>query len=283
MLEARLPTQAGAFYEANPQALKQQIKECFLHELGPGKIPEPSANRIKKVIGLICPHAGYMYSGPVAAHSYYALARDGSPDIVVVMGPNHTGYGSPLAIMNFGAWRTPLGDVEIDRETSNAIVKEAKIIDVDALAHRYEHSIEVQLPFLQFLYGSKFKIVPICFSMQDLESATEVGSALSRTLEDENAVIVASSDMSHYVSQKKALTDDSLALEQVEAMDEAKFFSVIEERRVTTCGYGPIMALTVAAKHLGAKEAKLFTYKTRGDVVGVHSSVVGYASVCFTK
>lgn len=279
----RLPTQAGAFYEATPQALKQQVRECFLHELGPGKAPEPSAESVKHVIGLICPHAGYMYSGHVAAHSYYALARDGSPDIVVLMGPNHTGYGSALAIMNSGAWRTPLGDIEVDHQLADAIVKEAKIVDVNDLAHRYEHSIEVQLPFLQFLYGSKFKIVPICFLMQDQESATEVGKALANTLERKNAVIVASSDMSHYVPQKKALTDDGLALKAVEAMDEAKFFSVIEEHNITACGYGPIMALTVAAKRFGAKEAKLLTYKTSGDVVGDYSSVVGYASMCFTK
>lgn len=283
MVKVRRPCQAGAFYEGTAESLKRQIENCFLHELGPGKIPEVVKTGPRQVIGLVCPHAGYMFSGPVAAHAYHKLALDGKPDVVVLFGPNHTGYGSALAVMNEGFWRTPLGDVEVDGELANQIVRESRIIDVDDSAHRFEHSIEVQLPFLQYLYGSEFKIVPICFLMQDSSSAREVGQAVAKVLAGKNAVIIASSDMTHYEPQESAKKKDEMALEAVEAMDEAKFYSVIEAHRISACGCGPIAALITAAKILGAKEAKLLCYKTSGDVIGDYSSVVGYAAVCFTK
>jgi AmmeMemoRadiSam system protein B len=283
MSKIRRPTQAGAFYEGNAESLRRQIEACFLHKLGPGKTPEVADQSLRNVIGLVCPHAGYMFSGPVAAHAYYRLALDGKPDIAVVFGPNHTGYGSALAVMNEGSWRTPLGDVKIDGETANKIVKESRIVDVDDSAHSSEHSIEVQLPFLQYLYGSEFKIVPICFLMQDLQSAKEVGKAVAKVLAGKNAVVIASSDMTHYEPQERASKKDKQALEAVEAMDEDRFYSVVESQRISACGYGPIVALISAAKGLGAKEAKLLSYKTSGDITGDHSSVVGYAAVCFTK
>ncbi len=283
MAKIRRPTQAGAFYEGNAESLKKQIEDCFLHKFGPGKIPEVVEAGTRKIVGLVCPHAGYMFSGSVAAHAYYELALDGTPEVFVIFGPNHTGYGSALAVMNEGVWRTPLGDVEVDSGTANQIVRESRIVDVDDSAHRFEHSIEVQLPFLQYLYGSKFKIVPICFLMQDLSSAREVGQAVAKVLADKNAVIIASSDMTHYEPHERAAKKDRLALEAVEAMDEAKFYSIIETQRVSACGYGPIAALITAAKILGAKEAKLLCYKTSGDVIGDYSSVVGYAAVSFKK
>jgi len=283
MAKIRRPTQAGAFYEGNAESLKKQIEDCFLHKFGPGKIPEVVEAGTRKIVGLVCPHAGYMFSGSVAAHAYYELALDGTPEVFVIFGPNHTGYGSALAVMNEGVWRMPLGDVEVDSETANQIVRESRIVDVDDSAHRFEHSIEVQLPFLQYLYGSKFKIVPICFLMQDLSSAREVGQAVAKVLADKNAVIIASSDMTHYEPHERAAKKDRLALEAVEAMDEAKFYSIIETQRVSACGYGPIAALITAAKILGAKEAKLLCYKTSGDVIGDYSSVVGYAAVSFKK
>jgi hypothetical protein len=283
MVKVRRPTQAGAFYEGTSDALKQQIEKCFTNKLGPGKLPEVSKTYPIKVIGLICPHAGYMYSGPVAAHAYYELAVDGKPDVVVLLGPNHTGIGSGLAVMNEGFWRTPLGDVEVDRETANEIVRQSSIVDIDDSAHKNEHSIEVQLPFLQYLYDSAFKIVPICFLMQDLSSAREVGQAVAKALFDKKAVIIASSDMTHYEPQESAERKDKKALEAIGAMDEVRFQSAIETFNITACGHGPIVALITAAKILGGTEARLLCYKTSGDVIGDRSSVVGYAAVCFTK
>ena len=283
MVKVRRPTQAGAFYEGTSDALKQQIENCFTDKLGPGKLPEVAKTYPKHVIGLICPHAGYMYSGPVAAHAYYALAVDGKPDVVVLLGPNHTGVGSGLAVMNEGFWRTPLGDVEVDRETANKLVRESRIIDIDDSAHRDEHSIEVQLPFLQYLYQSSFKIVPVCFLMQDISSAREVGQAVAKALLDKKAIIIASSDMTHYEPQESAERKDKKALDAIVAMDEVRFQSTIETYNITACGHGPIAALITAAKILGGTEARLLCYKTSGDVTGDRSSVVGYAAACFMK
>lgn len=283
MIKIRRPCQAGAFYEGTPESLRKQIEDCFLNELGPRSLPKAPKRGPRRLVGLLCPHAGYMFSGPVAAYSYHSLAADGKPDVVILFGPNHTGYGSGLAIVNGGFWRTPFGDVEVDGETANEIVREARVVDVDDSAHRLEHSIEVQLPFLQYLYGSEFKIVPVSFLMQDLTSARDVGRAAAKVLAKKNAVIIASSDMTHYEPQNSAERKDKKALEAVVRMDEAEFFSTIETHRVSTCGYGPTAALIIASKALGAKKAKLLCYKTSGDVVGDYSSVVGYAAVCFTK
>jgi AmmeMemoRadiSam system protein B len=283
MAKIRHPRVAGPFYEGNAESLKAQIENCFLQELGPKKRPKVNEKGPREILGLVCPHAGYMFSGAVAANAYYELASDGKPETVVILGPNHTGYGSALALVNEGFWRTPLGDVEIDAETANRVVQETRVVDVDELAHRFEHSIEVQLPFLQYLYGSEFKFVPICFQMQDLSSSVEVGKALVEVLASKNAVVIASSDMTHYEPQANAATKDLAALKAVEAMDEKLFYSIIESRNVTACGYGPIAAMITAAKGLGAKEAKLLCYKSSGDVTGDYSSVVGYAAVCFKK
>jgi hypothetical protein len=271
------------FYAGSPQSLKAQIEKCFTHSLGPGKLPTAAKKGPRRLIGLISPHAGYMYSGPVAAHAYYNLAADGKPDVFVVFGPNHTGRGSGLAMMAEGVWRTPLGDVEIDAEVAKQILRVSRIIDVDDSAHLYEHSIEVQLPFLQFLYGSDFKFVPICFLMQDLESSREVGRAVGEALSNNNAVIIASTDMTHYEPQKMAEQNDKTAIDSALKMDEALYYSTVESHNISTCGYGPTVALITAAKMLGAKNAQLLCYKTSGDITGDYSAVVGYASISLTK
>jgi len=281
-VKVRRPVQAGSFYAGTPDALKRQIGNCFTHELGPGKIPTVKEGP-RSIIGLICPHAGYMYSGPIAAHSYYQLAADGKPDVIIILGPNHTGQGSGLAVMREGVWRTPLGDVQIDEETADQIVCKSKIVDVDEMAHAFEHSIEVQLPFLQYLYGSKFKFVPISFLMQDFESSREVGHAVAEALNGKNAVIIASTDMTHYEPHEMAEKKDKKAFSALEKLDERGFYSIVESLHITACGYGPVVALVTAAKLLGAKKGQVLCYKTSGDVTGDYSAVVGYAAVAFTK
>lgn len=283
MPKVRRPCQAGTFYEETSEALKKQIRDCFVNEFGPKSLQEINMDGPRKIIGLICPHAGYMFSGSVAAHAYHRLAADGRPDIVVLFGPNHTGLGSGLAVMNEGFWRTPLGDLEVSSEIANQIVNESGIIDVDDSAHNFEHSIEVQLPFLQFLYDSNFKIVPICFSMQDPSSTREVGQAVAKVLTNKNAVIIASSDLTHYESQGNAERKDRKALDAIETMDEIRLYSTVETHHISACGYGPMAALITTSKILGAKEARLLCYKTSGDITGDYSSVVGYAAVSFTK
>jgi len=282
-LKVRHPFVAGSWYAGTSAALRKQIEECFTHELGPGEAPKVAEKGSRNVVGLVCPHAGYVYSGPVAAHSYYELAADGRPDVVVIFSPNHTGFGSALAIMNEGVWRTPLGDVEIDTVVANQILDVSRIIDVDDKAHAHEHSIELQLPFLQYLYGAAFKFVPICFLMQDLESSRDVGLAVSKALSGKNALVIASTDMTHYESQGSAEKKDKMAIDAATRLDEARYYSLVESHNISTCGYGPTVAAITAVKKLGAKEGKLLCYRTSGDVTGDFSAVVGYASIAFVK
>lgn len=282
-MKVRHPSQAGMFYAGTHQALKAQIEGCFTHKLGPGELPKVADRDLQSVVGLVSPHAGYMYSGPVAAHAYYHLAMDGKPDVVVIFGPNHYGLGSVLATMKEGIWRTPLGDVEIDARTADEILHESRIIDVDDSAHVREHSIEVQLPFLQYLYGSAFRFVPVCFLMQDLESCREVGQAVAKALSGKNALVVASTDMTHYEPKERAERNDKMAINAVLKLEEEQFHSTIESRYISACGYGPVVAAMTAAKALGAKKAQLLCYKTSGDVTGDFSSVVGYTSISFKK
>ncbi len=283
MASVRLPVVAGMFYEGNAGALRKQIESCFLHLFGPQKLPTASENGQRSILGLVCPHAGYVYSGPVAANAYFSLAQDGKPDTVVVLGPNHTGYGNPLSAMREGAWRTPLGDVQIDGETADAIAKETGLLDFDEVAHKHEHSIEVQLPFLQYIYKDSFKFVPICFLMQDLETAKEIGNGLAEVLANKNAVVVASSDFSHYESQAKVERKDLAALKAVEALNVEDFYRVLDTENVSCCGYGPIAALMTYAKALGAKKVEVLSHKTSGDITGDKSSVVGYAAAIMRK
>jgi AmmeMemoRadiSam system protein B len=279
----RYPKHAGSFYAGSRESLEKQIEECFKHKFGPNNLPKVNRNNPRKIFGLICPHAGYMYSGPVAAHAYYNLALDGEVDISVIMGPNHYGVGSGVSIMSHGSWRTPLGDVDIDAETAKKILQCSEIIDFDESAHAYEHSIEVQLPFLQYIYGSSFKFVPICFLMQDLATCREVGKTLAETIKDKNAVIIASTDMTHYEPHKKAIEKDRLAIDAIQKLDEDLLYSTLESHNISACGYGPVAALLTAAKEINAKKAELLSYKTSGDMTGDYSTVVGYAAFAITK
>ena len=281
-MKVRSPAVAGTWYASTSTGLQTQIERCFTHRLGPGKLPKVLQGP-RSIVGLVCPHAGYMYSGPVAAHAYYELARDGKPEIIVIFSPNHTGRGSALSLMNEGVWRTPMGKVEIDTETANQILSKSNIIDVDERAHTYEHSIELQLPFLQYLYGSTFRFVPICFLMQDPESSSEVGQATAKALSGKNAVVIASTDMTHYEPQERAEKKDKTAIDAIIKMDEKQYHSIVESHAISTCGCGPTIAAITAAKKSGANKAQLLCYKTSGDITGDLSAVVGYASLAFLR
>jgi MEMO1 family protein len=282
-VRTRLPAQAGAFYEDSEGALRTQIHECFLHPLGPNAIPPIPSETDKGLVGLIVPHAGYMYSGPVAAHGYYKLASAGPRPSVVILGPNHTGYGSPVSTMTSGEWSTPLGEVPIDSVLAEKIVKRSGLIDVEEEAHRNEHSIEVQLPFLQFIFPRQFRFVPICMGMQDLQTSLDVGEAVAAVVAETGVVVIASSDWTHYEPQDQAVAKDKEALSMALAMDERGFQRTIEAKRITACGYGPVTAMIHAAKIIGAKNGQLLSYHTSGDVTGDKKAVVGYAAATFTK
>jgi len=274
-MEVRNPVVAGQFYEADKRLLEEEIKKCFLSKLGPGKLPSLKKGE-RKILGLIVPHAGYFYSGPVAAHAYYSLSLDGSPETFIIVGPNHTDIGSALAIMKSGKWLTPLGSAEIDAETAKKILKESSLIKEDPSAHSCEHSIEVQLPFLQFIY-KKVKFVPISMLDQSYEACEEVANAIANAkLKD--FVIIASSDFSHYVPYETAYSKDSKALEAIEELDAKKFYETVINLNLSVCGYGPITTMLLVAKMVGAKKCKILKYATSGDVIGDKSAVVGYCS-----
>ena len=274
---------AGSFYSGTKSTLTTEIQECFTHRLGPGRLPTLAQVGERRLVGLVCPHAGYVYSGPVAAKAYFELATDGRPNTIVIIGPNHTGEGSGVSMMSEGVWETPLGRVEIDRDTANAISKESNIIDLDDRAHMYEHSIEVQLPFLQYVLQSSFAFVPICMMMQDLETSAEVGKAVGQALSGKDALVIASSDMTHYEPADSARRKDRLAIDAVLALDDTKLQETVESHRISMCGHGPVASMIAAAKMLGAKDARLLGYSTSGDVTGDHSSVVGYLAVSIHK
>jgi MEMO1 family protein len=279
----RPPAHAGKFYPATERAVRAKIQENFLHPLGPGKLPPKVAGMNDSTLGLIVPHAGYDYSGPVAAHSYYALGSSGVNHSAIILGPNHTGLGSGVSTVLDGEWTTPLGEVPVDTELAERIIEGSGLIDVEEAAHRYEHSIEVQLPFLQFLYPASFSFVPICMMLQDLQTSIEIGTAVAKAAMDHRAVIIASSDWTHYEPQEAAVTKDKEALRAAIQMDERKFQKVIEEKGVSACGFGPVIALIQAAKILGANKPKLLSYHTSGDITGDTGAVVGYAAATFEK
>jgi len=282
-VKKRLPAQAGTFYPDTEGALRTQIQQSFLHRLGPRVMPTIPGTRNQNLLGLIVPHAGYKYSGPVAAHSYYKLASAGIFESIIILGPNHTGLGSGISTMTEGEWRTPLGDVPIDADLAREIVDSSDLVDVEDEAHRSEHSIEVQLPFLQFIYPRRFKFVPICMMLQDLKTSMEVGEAISRAAEKYGAAVLASSDWTHYEPQEEARSKDKQAIEAALQMNEKKFQEIIEERPVSACGYGPVTAMIHAAKLQGVRSGNLLSYQTSGDVTGDKGSVVGYAAASFEK
>ena len=282
-MKKRPPAQSGTFYPDTEGALRTQIQQSFLHPLGPGAIPTIPGTRNQNLLGLIVPHAGYRYSGPVAAHSYYRLASAGIFESIIILGPNHTELGSGVSTMTEGEWSTPLGDVPIDTDLAQEIVDSSHLVDVEDEAHRNEHSIEVQLPFLQFIYPRRFKFVPICMMLQDLQTSIEVGEALAKAAENHRAIVLASSDWTHYEPQEQAQSKDKQAIEEALQMNEKKFQEIIEERSVSACGYGPVTAMIHAAKLRGAKSGNLLSYQTSGDVTGDKSAVVGYAAASFEK
>lgn len=273
----RFPAVAGSFYEGERDSLLSRIEWCYTHPHGPGKAPKPG----KKVLGLVSPHAGYMYSGPVAAHGY-ALLASSPPETVVVLGPNHTGLGSGVSLSPHRYWRTPLGEVEVDGELSRSIARGCELIDLEEQAHLYEHSIEVQLPFLQHLFGSSFKLVAICMMLQDERTSEEVGRVLGEKLKGRKAVIIASTDFTHYEPPERARRKDEKALRRIEALDWRGLLRTVEEEDLSMCGYGPVAAMLRACLELGAREGKLLKYATSGDIAGPMPEVVGYGSLAVT-
>lgn len=278
----RPPVVAGQFYAGTRSALQEQIEWCYTHRHGPGKVPVVKDGP-RRLVGLVSPHAGYMYSGPVAAHGFAYMAGDGRPDSFVIIGPNHTGAGSGVSIMTSGKWSTPLGEIKIDEELAEAINRASDIIDADEVAHAHEHSLEVQLPFLQHLFGGGFGIAPICMMLQDERTSMEVGDAIAEASAKKNIVIIASTDFTHYEPQRSAAEKDKKVIDEILELDQSSVVRTVEREGITMCGYGPVSAMLQAAKKLGAKKARLLKYATSGDTSGHMAEVVGYGSIAVTR
>ncbi len=282
-LNLRRPAVAGSFYEGDSKSLNNQIENCFLDKLGPGEIPLVSSKRENNIIGLVSPHAGYMYSGSIAANGFYKVALDGKPDVIIILGPNHRGFGENVSIMTEGKWRTPLGELEIDTVIAKDIIKNSKIIKNDKKAHQYEHSIEVQLPFIQYIFANNIKFVPICMTRQDINTDIGIAQSICSSVVGKNILIIASSDFTHYEPQEYAENVDKQAINAILESNPKIIYDMIYHQNLTMCGPGPITVMLMACETLGAKKIELLKYATSGDVSGMYDQVVGYASIIIRK
>jgi hypothetical protein len=281
-LKVRRPAVAGTFYPVDGKELVRLIESCFTHELGPGKLPSAEPGMEEKLVALLSPHAGYIYSGPVAAHGYHLLSKRKRPETVIVIGPNHTGFGTDVSLYPEGRWATPLGHIDIDSTLTYSLARRTDIFSVDDFSHLNEHSIEVQLPFLQYVLKS-FKLVPICMLDQSKEISTKVGEALAEEMIGRDAVLIASSDLTHYESADSARRKDELVLSKALSLEVGELYSTLASTGSTACGYGPIAVAMTVAKKLGVKRGRLLKYASSGDITGDKRSVVGYSSVALER
>jgi len=286
---------AWGFHPFDPDEEKREIKRCFHSRHGTGSEPQVSENGARQIIGGVAPHAGLIYSGPIASHLYHRLAQDGRPETFVILGVSHGGNPG-FATMFDAVWRMPMGDVAVDAELAKAIVRGSEFIDINPEAHEGEHSIEIQLPFLQYIYDGKFKIVPITVGYGDYEMCENVGTAIAEATRDlgRDIVIIGSTDFTHYGPLygytpvgtrpfEKVLkwvyeTDRSL-IETIISLDAEGLIRKVRENNYTMCGYLPVATMIVAAKKMGASKGDLLKYATSYDVQGSTDAIVGYASI----
>ncbi len=271
---------AGQFYPSDPGELSALVDQCYLHPLGPGR-PPPAPKTKANLVAVVCPHAGYVYSGPVAAHSYLHVSSLAAPDLIVVVAPNHYGIGSGVSTFAEGEWETPLGKMRVDPEAAKKLVGLEGTVAVDPDAHRLEHSLEVQLPFLQRIYGDSVPFLPISLVFQDIDTAKSLAAALSKLLRGRRAVLVASSDLTHYEPAEAAKKKDGALLQHVLKQDVEGFYSTLERLNVTACGFGAIATVMEAARSLGLTKPELLKYATSGDTTGDNLQVVGYGALRF--
>ncbi len=267
----RAPAVAGQFYPYSREMLQKQVEESI-----------DKKSKKEHALGAMCPHAGYMYSGKPAGLVY---SRMKIPDTLVILGPNHTGIGADFAIMTDGIWRMPLGEVKIDKPLAEEIFKNSKVLEDDFTAHQHEHSIEVQLPFIQY-FSDDFQFVPITmrhYAPDDeyLNVCTDIANAIATAVKNtrESVTIIASSDLTHYEPHEVANKKDHAILDAVLELDAKKLLQVVRDLRVSMCGFGPVTVMLLACKKLGAKKAELVKYMTSGDVTKDYGAVVGYGGV----
>ncbi len=266
MEAVRQPAVAGRFYPGDRDILEEQVASYL-----------SSGTDLLPALGCIAPHAGYIYSGPVAGAVY---AHIEVPERCIVLCPNHTGRGQPLAIMSHGAWQTPFGQVPVDSVLADTLKSEFPLLSEDNEAHRSEHAIEVQLPFLQ-KRQRHLSFVPIAIGTGNFEALEKLGEALGEVVkaQEDRILIVASSDMNHYENDRITRVKDHKAIDQILAMNPRGLYDTITREEISMCGFGPTIAMLTAAKKLGAISAELIKYATSGEVSGNREMVVGYAGI----
>jgi AmmeMemoRadiSam system protein B len=280
MARVRRPAYAGTWYEGSRDDLLKQLEGLFKGRLGVGRMPELGVYN-PSLIGLITPHAGYVYSGMAATWAYDEAAKHGMRDAVVIMGPDHQLASTGFATMSEGVWRTPLGDVEVDKQTVSLLLGSTPFLEDNFHAHAFEHSVEIQLPFLQLIYGG-FKLVPIIIHDFNLDRNIGLGKALAKALEGKRSIVIASSDMSHYVPAGEAEENDMKTIRAIESLDEKLVYSVATNYE-SLCGLGPVIALVSCVKEMGCSKVKLLKYYHSGEVSGDYGGVVGYSAIAFYK
>jgi AmmeMemoRadiSam system protein B len=287
MSAVREPAVAGRFYAGTQEALDASIEECFLHPLGPGSLPQLARDGPRRINAIVSPHAGYMFSGPAAAHGFAALAADGIPDTVVILGPSHYAASRTGAVSLADAWRTPLGTVPVDVDLGRKLAESSSLLEADDEAHRLEHSLEVQVPFLQFIYRDRVpKICPICLRSHPMGSISQlvedtkaVGETIAHTVGSRRAVLIASTDFSHQVPHDFAQRQDRLALDAILALNPEGLLRTVSENDISMCGPVPVAVALSFCLARGPHQAQLLRYCTSGDIIGDRAAVVGYASV----
>lgn len=270
----RPPSVSGQFYPASRQELTRKIQDLLGEDVSARK-----ESKICDSLACVLPHAGYVYSGRVAAQT---VSQINVRDRIILLGPNHTGYGAEFSVAKGGAWQTPLGEVPVDSELAGQILKECGHLKEDALAHSYEHSLEVELPLLQY-FNERITIVPITFFPAKIQILREIGRDIAAVIKrlnlQDSTLLVASSDMTHYEPQAQAEKKDKEAIQAILDLDEKRLLEKVRELEISMCGCVPVAVMLVAAKELGAKKARLVNYMTSGDVTRDKSSVVGYAGL----
>ena len=271
----RPPAVAGTFYPREPEALRAALDDAFCSPLGPGSASPVAPAR--EVFGLICPHAGYIYSAQAAAWAFAQLADTETPQAVVLLGVNHRGIGAPLALSGADGWATPLGIAPIARDMTARLRELDSALLIDERAHRQEHSLEVQLPFLQARFGD-ISIIPIVLAAPEQQEVLRLGTALSVLAREVRLLFVASTDFSHYIPQREAEARDQRALAEIARVDARGLLAVVQRQGITMCGVLPVATLLEAARGAGITTATVLHYHTSGDVTGDHQQVVGYGA-----
>jgi len=276
-LDVRPSPIAGHWYDADPAALAQSVDGY----LDSAQLPDLEG----EVIAVVAPHAGHTYSGPVAGYAFAAL-RGRSPDLVAVIAPMHHPYQELLITTAHDAYSTPLGDIPVDKDALNeldALLKSELMFGLSPVENDPEHSLEIELPFLQRALSSEWKLLPVMVRVREASISERLGRALAKVLRDKNFVLVASTDLSHFYNQQTALTYDRAMLNEIESFNPDGAFDLERAGKGFACGLGAFTAVMWAARDLGADKVKILRHATSGDVTGDYSSVVGYGAAAILK